>query len=67
MEKLNNKEIGDKKIYTKEVKDNHYYNNYKQFYPQPFYNKPMIKLEEPIENNNLYVKNIPMTAMTYIC
>ena len=62
MEKLNNKEIGDKKIYTKEVKDNHYYNNYKQFYPQPFYNKPMIKLEEPIENNNLYVKNIPMTA-----
>jgi RNA recognition motif-containing protein len=25
LELLNNKEIGDKKLHTKEVKDNHYY------------------------------------------
>ena len=68
MEKLNNKEIGDKKLYTKEVKDNHYYNynynynNKHNYQPNYYYNKPMIKFEDSFENNNLYIKNIPITA-----
>ena len=62
MEQLNNKEIGDKKLHTKEVKDNHYYNynNKHNFQPYSFY-KPF-KFEESFENNNLYVRNIPITA-----
>ena len=67
MEKLNNKEIGDKKLHTKEVKDYHYFNNYnynnKHNYPPNYmYNKPIMKFEETFENSNLYVKNIPITA-----
>ena len=62
IEQLNNKEIGDKKLHTKEVKDNHYYNNYNNKHNfQPYFYKP-IKFEETFENNNLYVKNIPITA-----
>ena len=69
MEKLNNKKIYNKKLYVKEVKDNHYYNynynyNNKPNYQQNYYfnNTPMMRFEEPLENNNLYVKNIPYTA-----
>ena len=69
MEKLNNKKIDNKKLYVKEVKDNHYYNynynyNNKPNYQQNYYfnNTPMMRFEEPLENNNLYVKNIPYTA-----
>ena len=69
MEKLNNKKIDNKKLYVKEVKDNHYYNynynyNNKPNYQQNYYfnNNPMMRYEEPLENNNLYVKNIPYTA-----
>ena len=70
MEKLNNKKIENKKIYVKEVKDNHYYNynynnnNNKPNYQQNYYfnNNPMMRYEESLENNNLYVRNIPYTA-----
>ena len=74
MEKLNNKVIDNKKIYTKEVKDSHYfnfnynynnnYNNKHNFFQQNYFyfNNPLIRYEESFENNKLYVKNIPHTA-----
>ena len=74
MEKLNNKVIDNKKIYVKEVKENHYfnynynynnnYNNKHNFFQQNYFyfNNPMIRYEESFENNKLYVKNIPHTA-----
>ena len=70
-EKLNNKVIDDKKIYVKDVRENHYYNynynynNKHNYYQQNYYyfnNSPMIRFEDPLENNNLYVRNIPHTA-----
>ena len=65
IEKLNNKEIDNKKINAKEVKENHYYNHKQNYLPQNFYyfgNNPMARYEDFLENNNLYVKNIPYTA-----
>ena len=74
MEKLNNKVIDNKKIYVKEVKENHFYNfnynynnnynNKHNFFQQNYFyfNNPMIRYEESFENNKLYVKNIPHTA-----
>ena len=71
IEKLNNKEIDNKKINVKEVKENnnHYfnnnYNNRHNYMPQNYYffgNNPMIRYEDSFENNNLYVKNIPHTT-----
>lgn len=71
IEKLNNKTIDNKKLYVKEIKDNYYYNsnynynyNNKPNFQQNYYfnNNPMVMYEEPLENNNLYVKNIPFTA-----
>jgi RNA recognition motif-containing protein len=73
LEKLNNKEIAQKKLLVKE----HHYNNYNnnsQHYPnynnynkRPnnfpfFYNYPLPKIEEQYERNNLYVSNIPPMA-----
>ena len=66
--KLHNKEIGNKKIYVKDVKDNHYnyhynnynYNNEHNNYQQHFLLAPPPMLRyEPMENNNLYIRNIP--------
>ena len=64
VENLNNKEIENKKIYVKEMKDNRHYKYYKHNFQNNFYfnNPPMMRYEEPFENNNLYVKNIPFTA-----
>ena len=73
LQKLNNKEIDNKKLYVKEVKDNHNYNNYNYNYNYNnkhnnyqfgyFYgNNPLIRNEESVENNKLYVKNIPHIA-----
>ena len=66
VEKLNNKEIENKKLYVKEYKDNHYYNNNRHNYQQNYYyfnsNKPMMRFEDTLENNNLYVRNIPYTV-----
>jgi RNA recognition motif-containing protein len=74
MEKLNNKVVDNKKIYVKEVKENHFYNfnynynnnynNKHNFFQQNYFyfNNPMIRYEESLENNKLYVKNIPHTA-----
>ena len=69
IEKLNNKVIDNKKIYVKEVKEIHYnynynYNNKHNYFQQNYiyFNGPMFRYEEPFENNNLYVKNIPHTA-----
>ena len=65
--KLNNKEIDNKKLYVKEFKDNYYHNN-KHNYPQNYYyvnnnnRPPMMRFEDPLENNNLYVRNIPYTV-----
>ena len=71
-EKLNNKVIDEKKIYVKDFRENHYsnynYNNKHNYYQHSNYYflnnppAPMIKIEDPSENNNLYVKNIPLTA-----
>ena len=71
-EKLNNKVIDEKKIYVKDVRENHYsnynYNNKHNYYQHSSYYflnnapSPMMKIEDPSENNNLYVKNIPLTA-----
>ena len=67
-EKLNNKEIGNKKIYTKDVKDHYYhynynYNNKHNNYQQNYYYNinpvQMIRPEENNENNQLYIRNIP--------
>ena len=63
IEKLNNKEIENKKLYVREIKEN-YYNN-KNNYQQNYYyynNIPMMRYEESNENSNLYIKNIPYTA-----
>ena len=66
VEKLNNKEIENKKLYVKEYKDNHYYNNNRHNYQQNYYyynnNKPMMRFEDTLENKNLYVRNIPYTV-----
>ena len=66
VEKLNNKEIENKKLYVKEYKDNHYYNNNRHNYQQNYFyinsNKPMMRFEDTLENNNLYVRNIPYTV-----
>ena len=74
MEKLNNKVVDNKKLYVKEVKENHFYNfnynynnnynNKHNFFQQNYFyfNNPMIRYEESFENNKLYVKNIPHTA-----
>ena len=63
IEKLNNKEIENKKIYVKEFKDNYYHNNNKHNYRQNYYyfnnNEPMMRFENVLENNNLYIRNIP--------
>lgn len=71
-DKLNNKVIDEKKIFVKDVRENHYsnynYNNKHNYYQHSNYYflnnppAPMIKIEDPSENNNLYVKNIPLTA-----
>ena len=63
--KLNNKEIDNKKLYVKEFKDNYYHNNKHNYQQQNYYyfnnnnRPPMMRFEEPLENNNLYVRNIP--------
>ena len=87
IEKLNNKEIENKKLFVKEYQYKHHhkynnnynnYNNYNNFYKRNNYaqnflyqnininniNIPMAlpKFEEQIENNNLYIKNIPFEA-----
>ena len=87
IEKLNNKEIENKKLFVKEYQYKHHhkynnnynnYNNYNNFYKRNNYaqnflyqnininniNIPMAlsKYEEQIENNNLYIKNIPFEA-----
>ena len=88
IEKLNNKEIENKKLFVKEYQYKHHYkynnnnynnyNNYNNFYKRNNYaqnflyqnininniNIPMTlpKLDEQIENNNLYIKNIPFEA-----
>ena len=87
IEKLNNKEIENKKLFVKEYQYKHHhkynnnynnYNNYNNFYKRNNYaqnflyqnininniNIPMTlpKYEEQIENNNLYIKNIPFEA-----
>jgi len=66
VEKLNNKEIENKKLYVREYKDNRYYNNNRHNYQQNYYyfnnNKPMMRLEDTLENKNLYVRNIPYTV-----
>ena len=88
IEKLNNKEIENKKLFVKEYQykphhryNNYNYNNYNNYnnfykrnnYAQNFlyqnininnFNIPMTlpKYEEQIENNNLYIKNIPFEA-----
>ena len=60
IEKLNNKEIEGKKINVKEFqrKPNYQQNNN---YINYFYNQ-FPRYEEPYENTNLYVRNIPLTA-----
>ena len=72
IEKLKNKEIETKKLYVKEYRDyhhnypNYYYNNYYKAnnYAQNFFyqNININNINIPIENNNLYVKNIPYVA-----
>ena len=66
VEKLNNKEIENKKLYVREYKDNRYYNNNRHNYQQNYYyfnnNKPMMRLEDTLENKNLYIRNIPYTV-----
>ena len=66
VEKLNNKDIENKKLYVREYKDNRYYNNNRHNYQQNYYyfnnNKPMMRLEDTLENKNLYVRNIPYTV-----
>ena len=69
IEKLNNKVIDNKKIIVKELKENYNYNynhnNKHNYLPQNFYyfaNNPMPRYEDSLENNNLYVKNIPYTV-----
>ena len=56
IENLNNKEIEGKKLLVKEFqrKQNYQQNN--------FYNKQYPIYEDPYENTNLYVRNIPYTA-----
>ena len=60
-EHLNNKEINGKKLVVKENKrksnyiQNNNYNNYNNYYNQ------YQNYEEPYENANLYIKNIPFT------
>ena len=73
LEKLNNKEIDQKKLIVKEL-HNYNYNNNSQHYPnynnynkRPnnfpfFYNYPLPKIEEQYEKSNLYVSNIPPMA-----
>ena len=73
LEKLNNKEIDQKKLVVKEL-HNYNYNNNSQHYPnynnynkRPnnfpfFYNYPLPKIEEQYEKSNLYVSNIPPMA-----
>ena len=65
--KLNNKEIDNKKLYVKELKDNYYHNNKHNYQPNYYYlnnnnRPPMMRFEEPLENNNLYIRNIPYTV-----
>ena len=72
LEKLNNKEIENKKLIVKELHyNNHNYNNnfnnYNNYNKRPgnfqfFYNFPIPKIEEPYQKNNLYVCNIPPMA-----
>ena len=73
LEKLNNKEIDQKKLVVKEL-HNYNYNNNSQHYPnynnynkRPnnfpfFYNYPLPKIEEQYEKSDLYVSNIPPMA-----
>ena len=70
LEKLNNKEIDQKKLLVKEL-HNYNYNNNPQHYPNYnkhpnnfpfFYNYPLPKIEEQYEKSNLYVSNIPPMA-----
>jgi RNA recognition motif-containing protein len=73
LEKLNNKEIAQKKLVVKEPHYNNYnnnsqhYPNYNNYNKRPnnfpfFYNYPLPKIEEQYEKNNLYVSNIPPMA-----
>ena len=72
LEKLNNKEVENKKLIVKELHyNNHNYNNnfnnYNNYNKRPgnfqfFYNFPIPKIEEPYQKNNLYVCNIPPMA-----
>ena len=72
LEKLNNKEVENKKLIVKELHyNNHNYNNnfnnYNNYNKRPgnfqfFYNLPIPKIEEPYQKNNLYVCNIPPMA-----
>ena len=73
LEKLNNKEIAQKKLVVKELHYNNYnnnsqhYPNYNNYNKRPnnfpfFYNYPLPKIEEQYEKNNLYVSNIPPMA-----
>ena len=61
IEKLNNKEIEGKKISVKEFQRKPNYqqhNNYVNY----FNNNQFPRYEEPYENTNLYVRNIPLLA-----
>ena len=73
LEKLNNKEIAQKKLLVKELHYNNYnnnsqhYPNYNNYNKRPnnfpfFYNYPLPKIEEQYEKSNLYVSNIPPMA-----
>ena len=73
LEKLNNKEIAQKKLVVKELHYNNYnnnsqhYPNYNNYNKRPnnfpfFYNYPLPKIEEQYEKSNLYVSNIPPMA-----
>ena len=60
VEKLNNKEINGQKLIVKEYQRKNIYtqnNNYNNYY-----NNQYPRYEEPYENANLYIKNIPITA-----
>ena len=63
VEQLNNKEINGKKLIVKEFQRKPNYsqnNNYNNF--NNYYNNQFPKYEEPYENANLYIKNIPFTV-----
>ena len=72
VEKLNNKEIKGSKIYIKIYQNKYYDHNKKNYYNNNNYyynnnnfnnNNYYQRPQEPYQNCNLYVKNIPLTAV----